>query len=127
MNAPLLYVPTMQFVLTHQEAMIVDVVLDILETHSRSVPKKMMEELMIYVLARNVVQMQFVILDSVYVLLALKGMIHTMLQLDVQPSPNVLTTRIVDTMRSVQRFRTVILDNALMHVAELLAVPTPFA
>ena len=107
--------------------MIVDVVLDILETHSRSVPKKMMEELMIYVLARNVVQMQFVILDSVYVLLALKGMIHTMLQLDVQPSPNVLTTRIVDTMRSVQRFRTVILDNVLMHVAELLAVPTPFA
>ena len=91
--------------------MIVDVVLDILETHSRSVPKKMMEELMIYVSVRNVVQMQFVTLDSVSVLLALKVMIHTMLQSDVRPSPNVLTTRIVDTTRSVQRFKTVILDN----------------
>ena len=70
--------------------MIVDVVLDILETHSRSVPKKMMEELMIYASVRNVVQMQFVILDSVSVLLALKVMIHTMLQSDVRPSPNVL-------------------------------------
>ena len=91
--------------------MTVDVDQDLLETHLLNVPSKMTAKLMIYVSTRSVVRMQFVILGNVYVLLASKEMTHTMLQLDVRPSPNVLTTRIVDTMRSVQRFKIVILDN----------------
>ena len=70
--------------------------------------------------------MQFVILDNVYVLLALREMIHTMLQSAAQPSPNVLTTPTVDIMRSVQRFKTVTLANVLMHAAEHLVDPTHF-
>lgn len=106
--------------------MTVDVDQDLLETHLLNVPSKMMARLMIYVSTRNVVRMQFVILGNVSVLLALKEMTHTMLQLAAQPSPNVLTTPTVDIMRSVQRFKTVTLANVLMHVAELLVDPTHF-
>ena len=104
--------------------MTVDVDQDLLETHLLNVPSKTMARLMIYVSTRNVVRMQFVILGNVSVLLALKEMTHTMLQLAAQPSPNVLTTPTVDIMRSVQRFKTVTLANVLMHVAELLVDPT---
>ena len=106
--------------------MTVDVDQDLLETHLLNVPSKTMARLMIYVSTRSVVRMQFVILDNVSVLLALKEMTHTMLQLAAQPSPNVLTTPTVDIMRSVQRFKTVTLANVLMHVAELLVDPTHF-
>ena len=106
--------------------MTVDVDQDLLETHLLNVPSKTMARLMIYVSTRNVVRMQFVILGNVSVLLALKEMTHTMLQLAAQPSPNVLTTPTVDIMRSVQRFKTVTLANVLMHVAELLVDPTHF-
>lgn len=116
----------MPFVSIHQEVMTVDVDQDLLETHLLNVPSKMMARLMIYVSTRNVVRMQFVILGNVSVLLALKEMTHTMLQLAAQPSPNVLTTPTVDIMRSVQRFKTVTLANVLMHVAELLVDPTHF-
>ena len=50
-----------------------------------------------------------------------------MLQLDVQLSPNVRTTPIVDTMKSVPKYKTVTHDNVWMHAAELLVVQTHFA
>ena len=71
--------------------------------------------------------MQFVILVNVSVHLAMKEMTHTTLQLDVQLSPNVNTTPIVDTMRSVPKYKTATHDSVWMPAAELLVVQTHFA